>query len=301
MKQQKVKQMFEEINLIPMQSLPDSEIVKRKALIHFLTSDNGLFKLKAIQKAMSPMMLLVYMKSVTDEMLSDYVIGMISFYEYLKHKNQDDLIESQRLTEPSLNILKELLSSESWIDYVIEREEIGEKQFVDGMEIPFNSKALRQHMSRMPITFAVPGITVPEIKTSFYKYNKELYLGETVKEIKTIPQESIGEPIKPFDIKVLVEKIKHKYKETFEMAMYEVNSSRVNPQNAKKKEFTTVASILFRNEWIVSKTSFTDWLSAFSMAYNRPVPSYKESQVMKSIESLIRKAPFLEKPPFKKL
>ena len=99
----------------------------------------------------------------------------------------------------------------------------------------------------------------------------------------------------------LTKKIKSQYKVIFEEAIRDINESRINPQSAKDNEFTALASILYRTDWIHRGTSFADWLRTFSVAYNKPVPKYKESQVKKNKEKLFKKAPFLEFPPYQKL
>jgi len=83
-----------------------------------------------------------------------------------------------------------------------------------------------------------------------------------------------------------------------ENILSQLSKSRADPKRLKGNEFTAIASMLYRTGWIVKKMTFADWLRAFSEAYQRPTPRYKETQVKVFIESVIIKAPFLKELPF---
>ena len=78
----------------------------------------------------------------------------------------------------------------------------------------------------------------------------------------------------------------------------QLNESRSDPKKVNGKEFTAIASMFYNTGWIVKNKSFAKWLRALSEFYDRPIPTYKETQVKDCIEDLKRKAPFLEKLPF---
>jgi len=78
----------------------------------------------------------------------------------------------------------------------------------------------------------------------------------------------------------------------------QLSKSRADPKRLKRNEFTAIASMFYRTGWIVKKMTFADWLRTLSEFYDRPIPTYKETQVKDCIEVLKRKAPFLEKLPF---
>lgn len=120
---------------------------------------------------------------------------------------------------------------------------------------------------------------------------KKIFNSLKVKELKILTDT-------PVNIDILIKKINFKYKEEFKIIIGELNESKVNPQKAKGKEFTAVASILYHTGWITKNTTFADCLRTFSMAYNRSMPTYKETQVKECIDAVKRKAPFLDKLPF---
>ena len=111
------------------------------------------------------------------------------------------------------------------------------------------------------------------------------------------------------DIEKLIKYFIFKYRDKVRIIIEEFNNSKLDPQKIKGKEFTAIASIFYDMvelekdkkpvRFISGKIKFTDWLRIFSEAYHRKKPSYKKTQVTKSIESIKCKLPFLDNPPVK--
>lgn len=90
----------------------------------------------------------------------------------------------------------------------------------------------------------------------------------------------------------------NKTRNEVEDILLQLNQTRANPQKVNRKEFTAIASLLYRTGWVVKKLAFLDWLREFSETYGRSTPTYKETQVKIGIESVLTKAPFLKELPF---
>jgi len=159
--------------------LPDSEVVRRKSLIEDLNSGIRIFKMEAIKKAMKPMLIMVYLKPITDEMLMDYTSAMFSLCDYFKFKRDKDAESFNNLTIPAIQVYMNFFCSKGWQDYIIEKEITGQGyQTINGMTIPLSVEEFKLQVSRMGVFPMIPKISINKVKSEFKKYHEQVYANE---------------------------------------------------------------------------------------------------------------------------
>lgn len=176
--------------------LPDSEVVRRKSLIEDLNSGIRIFKMEAIKKAMKPMLIMVYLKPITDEMLMDYTSAMFSLCDYFKFKKDKDAESFNNLTIPAIQVYMNFFCSKGWQDYIIEKEITGQGyQTINGMTIPLSVEEFKLQVSRMGVFPMIPKISINKVKSEFKKYHEQVYANELSENPNSVLQPQINEEI----------------------------------------------------------------------------------------------------------
>jgi len=180
-------QLMERTKFLSEWILHESAVQRRISLINNRIADLSnsskslglFFKFKGTLKSIEPLFLMVWLKTISDNLLTDYIEGIVQLRLFLVYKKEEDGENCSRLITPSLIIFKDFMCSKIWQELIIERETTGQGSYtINGVTIPLSREEFKQQACRMGIFPMFPNISMAKIRTEHKKYYDRIYANE---------------------------------------------------------------------------------------------------------------------------